>query len=123
MHRLMNVADKMNHHFQRQSLIGVRQSSGLQFGDLLIQRSDDVATMVERHRFVSLVGIDVFIVPRLGVSIFGLMAGIVKPVGVIDNRFAVECSLYGCLCIGSQMAFGNVSHNVVTFLSPAKARQ
>ncbi len=83
----------------------------------------DVATGLFGLSPIGLVGINIFIVPGLGVSIFGSVAGVVKPVGPIDGAHAVE-DIGHCLGGGGgEVLFCYIGCHVMAFLAPCHSRQ
>ena len=82
MHRLVNIANEVNEYFQGECLVG----SGIlivEYCSLLVDGSDHIAGVEKRSILESFIGINIFIVPCLGVCILRGVRGVVKPVGVI----------------------------------------
>lgn len=121
-HGLMQVADEVDENLQRQLLLRQRRHAIGKDGDHLARTGDDVALIVEGCILVSHVGIDILIVPRLGVGIVGRVRGIVEPVGPIDGRAAFQQAADRVGSGSRQMMFGNIGHHIVALLAPGRSR-
>ena len=122
MHRAVHVADQMDQHDKLDTLLLGFQSAVLQLLDDRFYGRQYVALRIAGHRFERLSFVDIQIVPRLRIGVLGRMAGIVEPVGVVNQRVAVQHFVHIGRGLRHDVAFGDVGRNVVSFLSPGQRR-
>ena len=118
-HRAVHVADQVDQHFEFLGLRLGRQPAGLELGDERRDGRQHVAFGVPGHRFEGLALVDVQVVPRLGVIVFGGVAGNVHPVAIVHGRMAVEHLVDLLGGFGREVALCDVGRDVVPLLSPS----
>ena len=119
-HGLVHIADTMDEDFESECLLGTGRHAVGEDVDLFAYGSNHVALGVERSVGIIDAFVNILIVPRLGIGIFGRVAGIVEPVGPVDGRTAVEDSRHRVGGSLAEMVFGNKRHGVMPLLAPGK---
>lgn len=117
-HGAVHVADQMDQHLEREPLLLVRQLAALELPD---QRGDGfeyVAVGIPGHRIEGFALVDIQVVPCLGIGVFGRMAGVVEPIGIIDQRMAAQNLVDFLGRLGREVAFGDIGRHIVSFLPP-----
>ncbi len=117
-HRAVHVADQVNQHLEREGLLLGCEVAAFELRDKRGDGFQHVAVRILGHRFECPALVYIQIVPRFGVGIFGRVAGVVEPVGVVDGRMAAQRLVDFLGRLGRQMAFGNIGRDVVAFLPP-----
>ena len=81
----MNIAEEVDCQHQGEPFVILRCRGISENGHLLLNCRDYVAGLIAGSGCVGLVGIDIAVMPCLGIGIFIRVAGVVGPVGVVDD--------------------------------------
>ena len=119
-HRLVKVAHQMYEHLQCQALALGRRSLVLEHLQLSMYGRYDITVWFQFCILIGHAGIDVLVVPGLGVGILRSVAGIVQPVAPVHHTLALEQASYCLACTAVQMSLGYLTCHVMSFLPPCK---
>ena len=120
MERHVQIADDVDENLQGEPALFGGGIWIIEYLDARLDGSHGVAGRICRSLFVTDAFVDVFVVPCLCVGERALMARVVEPVGPVDDRLSVEQRLDGGSGCRGEMLLGNVSGDIVSFLSPGE---
>ena len=89
-HRAVQIAHKVYEHTQGNVLLLLGEPPLAQARDDVVQGGYDVTRLVAGHRLIGIALVDIGIVPRTRIGIFGCMARIVQPVGIVYGRMSLQ---------------------------------
>ena len=120
-HRTVEVSHQVDQHFQGKRLRLLVQGAALECRYLCLDGCEHVSVGIQDCILVSLVSVYVLVVPGLCVGVLRCVAGVVQPVGPIDDGLAVEDPVDLLSCLFLEMLSGYSAGDIVSLLSPGAA--